>query len=124
MEWLTVTALRLNEADMMIQYQKFALVVFCAALPLRACIAAWRDRGDVPALIPAAVWLLLVGAFFTLALSSRGWPGYGGAALIGFAVAWIPVPRHWISRGAIALQLPGIVAAMGALFLFTVGVLP
>lgn len=123
MSWMFASALRLSEAEIVLQYQKLALVILCAALPLRACIAVWFDHRNWSVLLPSAVWLAFLTGFLLMAVSSGSLFGLIAAAG-GLAIAWIPVPRRWLTDGAIALQLPGIIAAVGAVSLAIVGALP
>jgi hypothetical protein len=122
--WIFITALRLSATEQALQYPKFALVCFCAAMASRICIATWRERGWGLALVPAMLWGLVAALLLFLGFRAWLWWAFGGMAVLGTAIALIPVKRGVLPRLFWPAQILGVVGLAGAFFMGAVGALP
>lgn len=125
MAWIFVTALRISDTDRALFYPKYAFIVFCAVLAVRVSLVTWRERGSIAGLVLGMLWML-PAAFLILApifLFYFNWLRLG-MVVLGVGLAMIPVRRSALMPWFQAVQLLGIIALLGCLFLMMTGWLP
>lgn len=123
MHWLIVS-LRLSETEQMLQYPKMALVTFCAVFAARACFVVGRHRKARGAYVLGGIWSFFAALLLLIGFRAWEWEYYGGAALIGAVLAFVPASSTFLARIILPVQLLGVIAVVGTMSLAMVGALP